>query len=258
MAIKVTTTNAFASATVTASSTGSGFDRDNVKTYPIKRRWRSNSPVDQWLKFDLGSATAISSFSLSFHNLTSSATIKLYGHSSDLGNAATNWDGSASFDSNNTLSRDDEVAVLHISSDQSYRWWFLELDDPTNSDGYIEIGTVFGGDFESPDENFNENFSLNWLDSSRTLDSEGQSRFTVEKERFKVFEITFADMDSANQDTIEGWWKAVYKTAPFLVALDTDSHPAEWTRLVHWDNDLSWVYGPNERATTTLVLKEVR
>lgn len=257
--IKVTTTSKFADSTVTASSTESGFSVSNVLSLPVQKRWRSTSASNQWLKFDLGSAMDISSFAGIFHNLTSSATIKLYGHSSDLGSSAATWAGSATFNSSNTLSRDFAVIALHIASAQNLRWWFLELDDPTNTNGFIEIGQIFGGAFEEPDENFNENFEPAWIDTSRVLDTEAQSRYTVEKARYKNFNFSLTDFDAANISLVESWWQAVYKTCPFLVAFDTDLHPADWTRLVHWDQDeLKWIYGPYERASTNLNWKELR
>lgn len=256
--IKVATNNLFANAISTASSTASGFSAGNVTDLPIKKRWRSTSPSGQWLKFDLGSATAINAFLLSFHNLTVSGTYRLFGHTSDLGSNAATWLASATFNTNNTMNRDQDVLSLFMESSQNLRWWFLEINDPSNSEGYVEAGFVFAGLTNSPDENFNENLQVSWIDTSTVQHSDGQARFTVQKERFKVFDITFTDVDSANQDVIEAWWTATYKTVPFLAALDTDNHAADWSRIVHFDTDLSWGFGANERATAAFSLKELR
>lgn len=256
--IKVLTTDLFASATLAASSTASGFSSANVQAMPISKSWRSSSITSQYLKFDLGSAKEIDLFSIHKNNLTSNATVKLYGHSSDLGNDVADWISTATFNTGNALTFDEIVGTLFLSSAQTLRYWFLELSDASNTDGYLEIGRVFAGKASSTDENFNENFSVEWLDNSRIYESEGGSKYSVQKVRPKIFDITFSDIDSDNVDVIEGWWMTCFKTDPLFIALDSTGEPLSFSRLCQIENDLSWFYGPNNRATTTLRLKELK
>jgi hypothetical protein len=256
--IRVVTTDVFENATTTASTTESGFAASNVNELPLKRLWRSTDDDDEWLKFDLGSAQAVDTFTIHDNNISSSATVRLFGHSTDLGSNPADWLASADFNTGNTLTFDNIVGALYLTTAETHRWWLLEIDDPTNPDTYVEVGRVFGGLSTSPDENFNENFSVTWMDNSRNFESEGGSKYSVEKVRPKVFEISFNDIDAANVDVVEAWWTSVYTVCPLVIALDKDDEPLNWTRIGTLQNDLEWLYGPNERATTTLIFKELK
>lgn len=255
--IKILDTDVFKDATATAATTETNFSVANVQLMPLGKIWRSTADTAQWLKFDLGSAQAVDLFTFHRNNLTTGATVKLFGHTTDLGNSAAAWAG-ADFSTSNTLTFDEIVAVLFLASTETLQWWFLELEDAANPDTFIEIGRVFGGLSTVPDENFNENFDILWDDNSRVFESEGGSKYSVEKIRPKTFDITFSDIDKANVDIIEAWWENVFMVDPIVVALDNLEEPLSWTRIMQIENPLEWVYGPNNRATTTLRFKELK
>lgn len=252
--IKFLYSNPFDSATVTALNTASGFSAANVQTRLLKQTYRSTGLSNQWLKFDLGAATAVSLFTFFANNFTTGATVKLYGHASNLGNLESDW-SVASYKA--TITDFDQHAG-YVSLSQTLRWWLFTVTDASNGDGYIELGRVVGGTSVSPTENFSEDIEENLIDPSEQLWSTGGHVYSTERERYKEFVFSFRDISSANQDTLRALWNTVYKTEPFVIAFDPTSEPVELTRYGVLTSDLRFAFSANNRATCTLNFRELR
>ncbi len=87
------------------------------------------------LRFDLGSAQALTTCILQDHNLTSSAVLKLQGHTSDV------WT-SPSY--TNTISIADPIIEYFT---ETYQYWRLYVEDDDNTDGYVEFGSGYLGTY---------------------------------------------------------------------------------------------------------------
>lgn len=252
--IRFLTTNKFAGVTVTSSTAATGYADENVIDNFPQRVWRSTDRDLQWLKFDLGSAKLLTMFSCIKNNLTTAAHLKLYGHATDLGNTEAAWAGATysslvEFDQNNGI----------VFPNNTLRWWFLGIDDPSNADNFVEIGVVFGGEYVSPSENFNEDFSERTVDSSLLDFSDGGHGFAVEKPSWKEFTIQFVDIDSDNRQILRDLWDTVGRREPLVIALDPDLYPVEFTRFGKFLNDALEFQGmAYDRFSTTLQFREVR
>lgn len=256
--IKLLDTDKFSSSgvVVTASSTAAGYSSANVSTPKTNEKWRSTSNDDQWLKFDLGSAQAISMVAFFNCNLSSSATVKVHGHASDLGSSLSSWQGSSTVEE--TFDGFDTNTAVCLFSSQSLRWWLIAIEDPSNSDSYVELGRVFAGVETSPSNNFNENFNIGHIDNSRILRTEGEHSYVVEKPVIRTFDILFRDLSEADQDTMQSFYENVYRRNPFVVALDPDNEPVEFTRYVTLDSQFEFNYSSNRRADLALRLRETK
>ena len=96
--------------------------------------------VEQWLKFDFGSAGNIDfAFIPRFHNLTNSATLKVQGNSTD------SW---SSPPVNETLSVSAGKAIAKCFTGGSYRYWRVLFADASNPDGYLEIPNIWLGEWQ--------------------------------------------------------------------------------------------------------------
>ncbi len=105
------------------------------------RVYRSTSLDDpNWLEADLGAAKQVEAAVLLDHNLTSGATITLKADNEDGSWASPDWSQALTWN---------EGAIVYFL-DQTYRYWRLEIDDPDNPDGYIELGELFLGTGLSP------------------------------------------------------------------------------------------------------------
>lgn len=136
----------------TASSTAST-DKGvvNVKNDILERYWQSTGDSSEWVQFDAGSGRTISmdTFALLNSNLTSSAVLTLKGYGSGSDSAPGSWVSVPVFASiAMPVDRPRETRVLWIAPElptETFRHWRLEIQDPTNPDGFIRIGRIVGG-----------------------------------------------------------------------------------------------------------------
>ena len=79
---------------------------------------------------------------------------------------------------------------IHVlSAPQTYRYWRIELDDTTNSDGYVHIGRLFMSATWTPTINYNQGAELVYKDTTPTETSlSGAEYFDV---RGKAREFSF-------------------------------------------------------------------
>ena len=70
-------TNLVKTATITVTSTATGFDKENLKSYKTSSWWQANAAGTVYVTFDFGSAVAFDCWGIVGHNLTdNSGTIK--------------------------------------------------------------------------------------------------------------------------------------------------------------------------------------
>lgn len=254
--IKLIYTNVFDTSTVTALNTaGSTYTQDNLKDRFLKKKWRSTGLSNQWVKFDLGSSKLVDIFTFFSNNFTTAATVKLYGHATDLGNTESAW-STATYQSGSITNFDQNAA--YVSPNVTLRWWLLAITDAGNSSGYVELGRVFGGQALSPTQNFNENLTEQHIDPSEQYWTIGGHAYSVQRERYKVFGIEFMDMNRTNQQFLRDFWNAVHKTEPFVVALDPTNEPVNQTRYCMLLSDLEFAWGPNDRVNASMSMRELR
>ncbi|HMA78882.1 MAG TPA: hypothetical protein VKP88_07200, partial [Candidatus Paceibacterota bacterium] len=110
----------------------------------LSRRGRTLDVDGEWITFDFGSAVTADYCAILAHNITSGATVKIQANSSDSW-AAPPVDETIDIDQVETGTVDD--TILHNFTSSEYRYWRLYIDDDSNSDGYIEIGYIFIGEY---------------------------------------------------------------------------------------------------------------
>ena len=70
-------------ATITSSSDGTSRQDSNVADDRIGKVWLTDSDSAEWIKWDLGSASAVTCIHIAGHNFSSAATVVLEGHTAD-------------------------------------------------------------------------------------------------------------------------------------------------------------------------------
>jgi hypothetical protein len=122
----------------------------NLKSDIVEKYWQSTGDSAEWVRFDAGSGETISldTFALIGHNLSGSATLTLKGYGDGSSSAPADWSVVATY-ATLTVSEDpDEENLIWVSPTNpsaAYRWWRLDIADPTNADGYIRIGRLVAG-----------------------------------------------------------------------------------------------------------------
>ena len=75
--------------------------------------------------------------------------------------------------------------------------WRIDLSDPTNTDGYVQIGRLFAGALWSPTRNMAYGASLGWEDNSEVQEALSGAEYFVEKRPYRVARFTTPQMTIA-------------------------------------------------------------
>ena len=183
---------------LTGSTASSGYPVANVQDQRIAKVFRTTVKGDGFVKFNMGAATSLTCMAFMHHNLTGSATVRLWGHTSNLGDTAAVWNGvatlAATYTHNNIAGG--ASAASYISSSLittgaqatelpprylnglgyfslSRQWWFLSIQDSGNSADYLELGRVVGGAYVEPTRYLLANYAANMIDPVEELRLEG-------------------------------------------------------------------------------------
>lgn len=125
----------------TATSTAVGdYSVNNLNTDIIEQIWKSGATTSATLTSDTGVAQGIflDTFAMLNHNLTTSASVVLQG-SNDAGFASIGF-------TETLVSREREIYYIAPTLPTlSFRYWRVIISDPTNTAGFLSIGTIIFG-----------------------------------------------------------------------------------------------------------------
>lgn len=184
---------------------------DGLKDSRLSRVGRTLAVSSQWIKFAFPVAVSADSVLIANHNLTAGASVKLEGNASDV------WTSPAL-----SVTLTPDSIVYSTFSSASYQYWRITVNDVSNTDGFIQIGSVFLGDsltmpgFDTVGTVFGKS------SSSRSISVSGQA-YGQKRLIYKVADINFPDVSSIEKIAIETFIETVDTTDPF------------W--LIIWEND---------------------
>lgn len=138
--MRLFTPNLIDSATISASSETDYLTASNVANELRTKVWRTGtSAAAEWIKFDFGSAKAVTAFIIANHTFSGDTLVALEG------NATDSW-GSPSFTQAVTLA---SGTILTTFASQSYRWWRFRFTKPT-AGTQRDVGRIFLGTYTEP------------------------------------------------------------------------------------------------------------
>jgi len=172
------------------------------------------------ITWDLGLSTNPQAFFLigprnSAIKLSSSAVIKLEG------NETNNWDDPTF---TTTLAYDTSV-IQYINANgfhtEGLRYWSLYIEDYSNPQGYLEVGSLFLGDFfEATRGRVQFPFSGSYIDRSPTVFSEGGQTFSDIREKSEAFTLDWYGLTVADKEQIDDLFTTYGTSIPFFIVLD--------------------------------------
>ena len=177
--------------------------------------FRFTDKDDEWIKIDFGAAQKLTHVSIFNHDLTDAVNLRLQG------NAIDNW-VAPTYDQALTW----QEYSLYRHFNESFRWWRLFVDDPTN-DNDPQIGELFIGQhaefangYVQPDWSQNLKFSI--ADEETFF---GQSWRYYLSDR-KEFNIKIQNLnDPANIDDLETFFRNIGGAAGRFVFIPHDDYP---------------------------------
>ena len=119
------------------------------------------------------------------HNLTAAATIALWG------------DDAATFDSDGGAAQvieavtwaADKIFRYLTTADRTKKYWQVRIADPTNPDGYIDIGELFLGTYFEPTDNFSYGTGVRDI---KSIISRQKTTYGKSKKRFYNLQKQFS------------------------------------------------------------------
>jgi hypothetical protein len=123
--------------TLTVSSETSLYPASNMKIMPVAKPWRTAEGQigDQYIRVDFPSAQTIDTVAIVGNNLTSEAVVYLNG------GTTPDPDGS---EFTHVIAPEPRTAWARFT-EQSFRYWKIVIDDPTNTAGFLKVGRLMLG-----------------------------------------------------------------------------------------------------------------
>jgi len=176
-----------------ATDAGPDHEIENLNTDVIEQTWKSAGAVSGInLDCDTERTQGIfnDTFSIQNHNFSKAATITLRG---------TNDETFATVGVTRSLEVLDEPNIYQIEEElptTSFRYWRISIDDATNPDGFIEVGTiVFGAATIFSGECIVDQIDLERKDFADTIKTEGFTNISNSRSQKKVVGLRFQSLD---------------------------------------------------------------
>ena len=192
----------------------------------VGRPWRSGSAASQWWQIDLGSGKQITGLILGAANWTSAATIA---HKS---NTIASWSSPPREEVLGVVTDVDGEVYRHlvVFFDVSHQYHRIEIDDPTNPDGYIEVGYIRGFRYWEPSRNYAKAWEMPYVDPSEPAENEpGKSTSWHVLEPYRRAAIRFDWQTGETADQLEAFFRNRGNHKPLILALHPDTRPIQDT-----------------------------
>jgi hypothetical protein len=230
--VRFIVTDVLKSGTVTASAATAGLPVTNVQDDLVRKVYRSTTASNEWIKFDMGSATTINALGIINHNITLGSVVKWQGNASD------SW-ASPSLNTNLTVATDSLGAnVLKIGhyyvTNQSYRWWRLYVEPGTGNASPVDIGRIMAGRYIEPSRNIRDGFSITVKDPSRGMPTVGRQAYWTTRRSFSELNYNVARVDEQQADEFTALYNQVGLHTPFIISLDPTTRPSHNTFYVQF------------------------
>lgn len=211
----------------TVGSEDSDFPATNLQLQEPTMPWKTAGLSSMYVNIDMGSALPINFAAIVATNCTSSATWRVRGATSE-----ANLTASPGYDSGNqtvwpqtNLDTYERVSGFDVmGSDQTYRWWRIDITDGSNPDGFVQVGRLFLAQAWQPAVNLAYGWSLGFKDLSKLTRSLGSSAFTNNRRPFRVLNLTL-DFQSEDDmyDNAFQFDKLRGKSKDYIFMRDPDS-----------------------------------
>lgn len=167
--------------------------------------------TEEYLGRDLGAPTDIYGAIIQKHNIQTAGMVQIWG--SNVADFSTGIKFSFAIQ--------DDILVLLWAIPYQYQYWRFYIEDPSNPDGYVEMGMCFLGPEFRPTRYFSPERMGRPVDPSLIKRSEGGQVSTIQ--RAKYFERDY-EFQSTNQKTqFETMFESVGSSKGFFFCEDSDN-----------------------------------
>lgn len=248
--LRIIKNNAADSATISATSTASGFSVNNLKSDTKSLVWRSVDLTTQTLTLTWSAAQLIDSVAMAFTNLISGSTIriKLFSETSDsvpildtgeIANEYT-YPPPAGFSSIGLISfaygggaymsaffseKVCKKVTIEINSDDLRGWitsfydWYFSSPIDANPDGYIEISRLIVGKSWQPERNTAYGLVIGSTDASEMLRTDAGNLVIDRRTAHKTVSLNMNFMTENDKRNLNNLIRLVGKNKPVFLSI---------------------------------------
>lgn len=237
----------------TVLGTAEGFPIENVQEQRLSVRYRTESPTAQTIIIDFGTAQTIATAAILGHNISASATAA---------SIIISANSSASFTAGNviaTLTRNAN-AVLKFFSAATFQYWQFFVDDPTNTDGYLEFGRLWLGPYITISPSSLVDFRVVKKRSDLVTFGKNRQKYASPGENWRRFEFSFPPTGGSALTVIQDLYDAVGNHTSFIFTnLDTTyTYPLVYPAYVSLDGEISFAHAGYQKYTYDIAMEECK
>lgn len=215
---------------ISASNIDSNFPVSNLKNpFRSKRTRTTEGTTTMRVVFDLLTTEAVDSIAMFWPKedgirLSNTATVKIQA------NATDEW-SSPAVDQEVTIDNTYMLGSHFFTSDQSYRYWSLLIEDEGNAYDYVEIGQVWIGKSLEIDPAQN-GFKFRLVDRSKVATTDFGHDYVDEYPDVATLEFGYRYLEYGTVQVLENAFRANGRKKPVLVVMDAASEVFDKNHLL--------------------------
>lgn len=232
----------------TVVGTATGYAITNVQEQRLSVRYRTLTPTAQSVIMDFGTAQTVTTAAILGHNISSSAT------ASSVVLSGSN-DGST-WSSITTITRNAN-AMLKFFATTTNQYFKFAIDDPLNTDGYIEMGRLWLGTYETISPSSTNDFTVTKNNSDIVTFGKNRQKYATPGETWRTFEMSFPPTGGSALTVITALYDAVGKHDSFLFCnFDSVEYELVLPCYVSITDDIEFSHTTRQRYEYSLTMEE--
>lgn len=227
-------------ATLSGGNWNASYPLNNIKTRYLYQRARTTNALvgSTALNIDLGSTQDIGTVAVVKHNLTADVATVRVSAASDSGYTSLVYDSGY-------ITAYDGSDYCVVFDDIGARYWRIQINDTTNTDGYIEIGRVFIGPTFSAEDNCSWGYSRSIESYSQMVAALGGAEYPEIRPNRRVYRMAWEYLSDAEAVKLIRIKRTQDITGEvYFIFDDADSSMADEDRFLGRLRELSAVEAP--------------
>jgi hypothetical protein len=228
MAFRILWRNWHKVAVISASSQNEDFPLAFLSNQIPTLVHKTTGVASEWWKWDLGAARNVRYFIFWNHNFSPNASIRLQANSID------NWTSPAIDVYINSMP---EKIVKIFETVNSYRWWRLIVEDSGNSEGYLQGGYAFLGDFLETGRYFSE-IQITDIDPSKLVESDDGQASAILKSKYWIKKYDFQGLSENDINALREAFDYLGKANSFYIHENSNDESS----IIYVRTNIDWSY----------------
>jgi hypothetical protein len=237
------------STAITALTENTLYPVINTQDQRLAKTYQSTAVTAQTITIDLGIALTVTTVAILNHNFSNSTAMTVVVSA----NSANSWPGATS----ETLTYN-AGTILKFFTGHTYRYWQFQITDPSNTDGYLEIGRLWLGDYITIAPSSLLNFKVSKLRSDNVLHGRGRQKYATLGIGWRKIELSFPPTNYTMVNKIETMYDIVGKHSSFIFCNFDSIRTYGIVEPLYGSitNDLVFTHDNNMKFNYSLIIEE--